>query len=517
MAQSATVENYDDLDELETEADELSEEFLKAAEHLKGLVSQLNEQILLNLYSYYKQGTEGPCNIPRPSWYNIKSKAKWDAWEKLGNMDPKDAKRSYIQLIKNLDSDFGNSENKEKWVSVSTLQHNDNILSESEKSIFDYVKEGNYAKVICILKSNNFYNSLNDLDEDGIGLIHWAADRGHSDIMEALILHGANVNLRDAEMQTPLHYAAFCGHMDCINVLLKNNANLTFKDQNGSDPKDVAIDTKVKELLIIMFSTGAKHLNKCIPENRLKGRVAIITGSTYGIGFGIAKRMAQEGAKVVISSRKQTNVDVALSQFAMEGLSNSVVGIVCHVGKADDRKKLFDEATKLGGLDILVSNAAINISFGPILECSEEAWDKIFDINVKASFMLAKEALPLLRRSDNGRIILLSSVAAYQTAPNLGPYPVTRTALLGLNKAIALDLAIENITVNCIAPGLIETPSAEKVLKRENVKKYVSNIPMNRLGKVEDVAGLAAYLASEDSKYITGEIIIISGGFMSRL
>merc|ERR1712071_463191 len=122
----------------------------------------------------------------------------------------------------------------------------------------------------------------------------------------------------------------------------------------------------------------------------LDGRIAIVTASTEGIGFSIAKRLAEDGAKVVISSRKQRNVDAAVEKLAKEGLS--VTGTVCHVGVAEDREKLIAETVaQFGGLDILVSNAAVNPTFGPILSCPENAWDKIFDINVKAAFLLAKQ------------------------------------------------------------------------------------------------------------------------------
>lgn len=251
---------------------------------------------------------------------------------------------------------------------------------------------------------------------------------------------------------------------------------------------------------------------------RLNNKVAIVTASTDGIGFAIAKRLAQEGAKVIISSRNRKNVDEALSKLAKDGLSERVVGTVCHVGKAEDRKRIFDEAVKLGGLDILVSNAAVNPVMGPILECSEQAWDKIFEINLKAAFLLAKDAVPLFQKRGGGKIIFVSSVGGYRPFTFLGPYSVSKTALLSLAKAIAGDVATDNITVNCIAPGVIETKFSETLTAEGPIQEQIlSSIPMKRFGQPDEVASVAAFLASDDANYITGETILVTGGMHARL
>jgi len=259
-----------------------------------------------------------------------------------------------------------------------------------------------------------------------------------------------------------------------------------------------------------------RHMSNKIPKNRLEGKVAVVTASTDGIGFAIAKRLAQEGAKVIISSRKQQNVDSAVSQLASEGLK--VTGLVCHVSNAEHRKKIFDEADKLGGVDILVSNAAANPATGPVLDCSESAWDKIFEINVKAAFLLAKEALPLIRKRGGGSIVFISSIAGFHPLTLLGAYSVSKTALLGLTKAASADLACENITVNCIAPGIIETKFSQLLTESEAVRDHaLATIPTNRFGVPEDISGIVAFLASDDARYITGETIIAAGGMPSRL
>lgn len=212
---------------------------------------------------------------------------------------------------------------------------------------------------------------------------------------------------------------------------------------------------------------------------RLTGRTAIVTASTDGIGFAIAQRLAREGAKVIVSSRKEKNVNEAVKILVGEGLD--VKGIICHVAKSEDRKRLFDEASKWGGLDILISNAAVNPEVGGVLSCSESSWDKIFDINVKSAYLLAKEALPLLKESKVGRIIFISSIAGFQPLELLGAYSVSKTALLGLTKAAAVELAAYNITVNCIAPGIIKTKFSNLLTSQEDVQQDIlSKIPLNR-------------------------------------
>jgi dehydrogenase/reductase SDR family member 4 len=144
----------------------------------------------------------------------------------------------------------------------------------------------------------------------------------------------------------------------------------------------------------------------------LEGKVCVVTASTDGIGYAIAKRLGLEGAKVVVSSRKQANVEKALKSLQSEGVkASNLIGVACHVAKASDRQKLFDEAVKVfGGVDVLVSNAAVNPEVSSVLDTSEEVWDKIFDVNVKSSFLLAKEAKPLIAQRGGGSIVFISSI-----------------------------------------------------------------------------------------------------------
>ncbi|XP_026479006.1 dehydrogenase/reductase SDR family member 4-like [Ctenocephalides felis] len=251
--------------------------------------------------------------------------------------------------------------------------------------------------------------------------------------------------------------------------------------------------------------------------NRLTGKVAVVTASTDGIGFAIAKRLGVEGAKVVVSSRKSKNVESAVSTLLKEGLDAH--GVVCHVSKAEDRKALYDQAVqKYGGIDILVSNAAVNPTVGHVLQCDEQSWDKIFDVNVKSSFLLAKEVLPYLRERGGGSIVFVSSIAGLQPFPILGAYSVSKTALFGLTKAASHDLASENIRVNCIAPGIVKTKFSSALHESETAKEAaLMNVPMRRLADPSEMSGVVAFLVSDDASYITGETLVAAGGMPSRL
>lgn len=258
-------------------------------------------------------------------------------------------------------------------------------------------------------------------------------------------------------------------------------------------------------------------ISRMASSKRLSGKVAVVTASTDGIGFAIAKRLGQEGAHVVVSSRSEANVERAVSSLKNDGIS--VKGLVCHVGKQEHRSKLLEEAAKVkGSIDILVSNAAVNPVFGPMLNTDERAWDKIMELNVKASFFLCKETVPYMEKAGGGSIMFVTSIAGYQPFSLLGAYSVSKTALLGMVKALTPELAARNIRVNGIAPGVIKTKFSQALTQdKEAEERALQDIPIQRLGKPDDIAGIAAFLASDDSSYLTGETILVTGGMPSRL
>ena len=242
---------------------------------------------------------------------------------------------------------------------------------------------------------------------------------------------------------------------------------------------------------------------------RFLNKVCIVTASATGIGLAIARKFGLEGGIVIISSRNQSHIDSVVESLRKEGITCD--GVVCHVLK--DRKKLIDFAIeKYGKIDVLVNNAAVSLHFGPCTETTESAYDTMMNTNIKAGFFLLKEALPYLRKTQ-GKVIFVSSIAAYDPIPLLGIYSMTKAALVNLTKSLAIELAGSKIRVNAIAPGVIKTKFASALEDTDVVK----NNPSGRIGLPEDCAGAVAFLCSDESDYITGETLIISGGHNVRL
>lgn len=241
-----------------------------------------------------------------------------------------------------------------------------------------------------------------------------------------------------------------------------------------------------------------------------------MTASTDGIGLAIAERLATDGASVMISSRKQQNVDKTVSALRAKGLT--VSGVVCHVADKDHRTNMIEKTVRdFGGIDLLVSNAAVNPVFGPILDVTEKAWDKIFDVNVTSTFFLVKEVVPYMEKRGGGSIVLVSSQGGYAPSEFMGPYSVSKTALLGLTKALVPQLSRMNIRVNCIAPAVIKTRFSEALWNNKLSQTYKDNIPMKRFGEADECAGIVSFLLSSDASYITGETVVIAGGASTRL
>ena len=252
---------------------------------------------------------------------------------------------------------------------------------------------------------------------------------------------------------------------------------------------------------------------------RLEGKLAVVTASSLGIGFAIAQRLAQEGASVVISSRKKEQVDSAVESLQTLGLS--VAGCVCHVGKAEHRQALLDFALQAFGkrefIDVLVSNAAVQPAMEPLsLDVDDEIYDKIFDTNVKSYWQLMKQARPLLKSGSS--VIFVSSVGGYDPAPPLGLYAVSKTALFGMTKLLAKELAPDNIRVNCLAPGVIKTKFSRMLWESDAANEIASQQAwLGRVGEPAEMAGAVAYMASDDASFMTGETMVLAGGKHANL
>lgn len=246
----------------------------------------------------------------------------------------------------------------------------------------------------------------------------------------------------------------------------------------------------------------------------LKGKVAIITGSSKGIGKSIAKAYAENGATVVISSRKQAACDEVAEAFNAQGFK--AVAIACHVGNADDRKALVEKTiTELGGVDILVNNAGTNPVFGPLEEATETVFDQIMNVNVKAPWDLANQCLPGMKNRGGGVIINISSVEGELPEEGLGIYSVSKSAVTMLTKSQAKEWGKYGIRVNAICPGLIKTKFSAALWTNEQIMQQIKKAsPMGRMGQPDEIAGIALLLASNAGSFLTGSIIVADGGFL---
>ncbi|KAF4379250.1 hypothetical protein G4B88_010644 [Cannabis sativa] len=236
---------------------------------------------------------------------------------------------------------------------------------------------------------------------------------------------------------------------------------------------------------------------------RFEGKVAIVTASTQGIGFSIAERLGIEGASVVISSRKQKNVDDAVEKLRGKGIET--FGIVCHVSNAQQRKNLIDKTVqKYGKIDVFISNAAVNPSVDSILETQESVLDKLWEVNVKASILVLQDAAPHMTKGSS--VVFISSITAFRPDPAVAMYG-----------ALAAQMA-PNTRVNCVAPGFVPTHFADFLTRDAAIKQQLEdNTLLKRLGTTEDMAAATAFLASDDASYITGETLVVAGGTQSRL
>ena len=243
----------------------------------------------------------------------------------------------------------------------------------------------------------------------------------------------------------------------------------------------------------------------------LNGKVAIVTGASRGIGRAIAEIFAREGARVVICGRKQET----LNQVASE-IGPSVKPIACHVGRADQIENLVAvTAQEFGPIDILVNNAATNISFGPCLEIDEAQFDKMIEINLKSAFRLVRALAPGMCARGSGSIINIASIAGLRPQRHSLLYSMTKAALLMMTQSYALELGPKGVRVNAIAPGLIQTALSEHYWKEEAQRDTViGKQPIQRLGQPSDVAELALLLASDKGSYLTGQTLAVDGGFL---
>ena len=244
----------------------------------------------------------------------------------------------------------------------------------------------------------------------------------------------------------------------------------------------------------------------------LSGKVAVVTGSSKGIGRAIVECLAGLGAKVVVSSRKQ-DVCEAVAAGIKENGGEAIV-IPCNVSRRNEVEALVDGTIKQwGGIGILVCNAAVNPVFGPLAKLTDEAFDKIMGANVKATIWFANLVCPGMATRGGGAVVIISSIGGMRGSETLGAYGISKAADFSLARSLAVEWGPKNIRVNCVAPGLIKTDFARALWENEAaVNARAARTPLRRLGTPEEIAGAAAFLATPAASYITGQVIVADGG-----
>jgi len=248
----------------------------------------------------------------------------------------------------------------------------------------------------------------------------------------------------------------------------------------------------------------------------LKGKVALVTGGGRGIGKAIARRFAEAGANVVIASRKLENLQTVADEFG--GLPGKTVPIACHVGKADQIENLVRETEKqLGPVDILVNNSGTNIGQGPALQVTDDALMKTLEVNVLACLRLVRLTVPKMIERGGGVVINVASIAGLHPQPGGLCYSFTKAGLLMMTRTWAVEFGPHNVRVNALAPGLIQTDFSEYFWKNEDhVATLKKTQPIPRVGLPEECAGMALYLASSESSFVTGQTFVVDGGATAK-
>ena len=246
----------------------------------------------------------------------------------------------------------------------------------------------------------------------------------------------------------------------------------------------------------------------------LTGKVAVITGSSKGIGKAIAERMAEHGAKVVISSRKAGPCDEVAQALNAKHGEGTAIAVPANFASKEELQRLVDVTiAAFGQIDILVCNAASNPYAGPMGGISDEQFEKIFHNNVLANHWLIQMVAPQMVERKDGAILVISSVGGLRGNALIGAYNVSKAADMQLVRNLAVEFGPSNVRVNCIAPGLIQTDFARYLWENEEVLKVtVEPNPMKRIGQPDEIAGTAVYLCSKAAAYVTGQTLVVDGG-----
>lgn len=248
------------------------------------------------------------------------------------------------------------------------------------------------------------------------------------------------------------------------------------------------------------------------PNFSLKGKVALITGGSRGIGQAVAEAYAASGAKVVLVSRKQPALDIVAEQIKAAG--GEALPLAAHTGDQASIETVVARTIDLfGGIDILFNNAGTNPHFGPILSAEESHWQKILEVNLLGYWRMVRACVPSMRSRGGGKIINIASIVGIKPQTGMGVYGVSKAGVLMLTQVLAAELADDNIQVNAIAPGFFKTKFSRVLWETPEIYEAVINmIPQHRMAEPGELAGIALYLASSASSFTTGSVFLIDGG-----
>lgn len=251
----------------------------------------------------------------------------------------------------------------------------------------------------------------------------------------------------------------------------------------------------------------------------LTGKRVIVTGASRGIGEAITRRLADHGAEIVIASRKLDACEKVAAEINRAVGRAAVRATQCHIGRKEEIEALVDFAERgLGGVDVVVSNAAINPAYGPTEALSDEHFDKILTANVKASHWLAQLTMPKMKARGEGSFVIISSIGAFVGTMMIGAYNISKAADLQLARNLAVEYGPFGVRANCICPGIVKTHMAEALWKDPKIEAAISkSLPMRRFGEPDDIAGAAVFLASPASRWMTGQQIVVDGGALISL
>jgi NAD(P)-dependent dehydrogenase (short-subunit alcohol dehydrogenase family) len=244
----------------------------------------------------------------------------------------------------------------------------------------------------------------------------------------------------------------------------------------------------------------------------LKGRSVLITGSSRGIGRAIAERMAEAGAKVVISSRKLDACEEVVAAIRTNG--GEAVAIPCNISSKDDLAQLVAKTREaFGRIDVLICNAAVNPHFGTTQEIPDSAFEKVLDCNIRSNHWLCQMVIPEMAERGDGAVLIVSSIGGLKGSSSLGTYGLSKAADMALARNLAVEWGPRNVRVNCIAPGIIRTDFAKALWENPEIyNRAVQHYPLRRIGEPDEVAGTAIFLASAAGRFITGQTIVVDGG-----